>query len=193
MSTDRPEPLAARVAAALDRIARARRVHRQAVATRHGLTSLQVELLTTIADGPPPPPQVGLLAVEVGVAQPTATDSVRALERKGLVERGGGRRSALELTAAGRLLVDDLVLADQGLTRVIEALPIAVQAATLEVLLTLIAQLAVTGAVTVSRTCLTCRFHAHDGASHHCTLLGADLPPADLRVNCPDHEPARAA
>lgn len=193
MNTDRPEPLPTRVAAALDRIARARRVRRQAVATRHGLTPLQVELLTTLAGGPPPPPQVGLLAAEVGVAQPTATDSVRALERKGLVGRGGGRRPALALTAAGRLLAEDLALADQDLVRAVEALPAAAQAATLEALLTLISRLVETGAVTVARTCLTCRFHEHDGAVHRCTLLGADLPPADLRVNCPEHELAPAA
>jgi DNA-binding MarR family transcriptional regulator len=193
-SADRPDGLAAKVAAALDRLARARRLERQSTATRHGLTPLQLDLLTTLADGPPPEPTVGLLATEVAVTQPTATDSLRALADKALVERrpdpADRRRSTIELTAAGRRLARELSLGDDHLTAAIAALPTAVQEATLEALLSLIARLVDTGAIDVARTCYTCRYHRFDGTTHHCALLETDLPTAELRVNCPDHEAA---
>lgn len=194
MKPDRPAGLAAKVAAALDRLARARRIHRQAIATDHGLTPLQVELLVAIADGPPPAPLVGLLATELGVAQPTVTDSLRALERKGLVARHrdatDARRAPARLTATGRAVVREVARGDADLADAIEALPVATQTGTLETLLGLIAHLVDTGAITVARTCLTCRHHEHDGVTHRCTLLGAALTPAELRVNCPEHAAA---
>lgn len=194
MKPDRPAPLASKVATALDRLARARRIQRQAIATRQGVTPLQVELLTTLADGPPPPPLVGMLATEIGVAQPTITDSLRALERKGLVERhldsDDARRTATRLTGAGRALVRDARAADADLVAAIGALPPGEQAVLLETLLGLIGRLVESGAITVARTCLTCRHHEYDGVTHHCTLLAADLAPAELRVNCPEHAAA---
>lgn len=196
-SADRPEGLAAKVAAALDRLGRARRISRQAVATAHGLTPLQLDLLATLADGSPPPPHVGALAAEVGVAQPTATDAVNALARKGLVGRRpdptDARRSLLTLTRSGSRAVDELRRVDAEIAGAVDALAPAVQAATLEALLTILAGLVDTGAVTVARTCLTCRHHRRSGDAHHCTLLERDLPTGDLRVNCPDHEPVLGA
>lgn len=194
MSADRPEALPGKIAAALDRLARGQRAHRQAVATRHGLTPLQLDVLGALRDGPPPEPLVGLLATELGVAQPTVTDSVRALERKGLVRRHrdahDGRRAALTLTAAGHRLASDLDVVDDALVHAAGALPLAVQEAVFEALLALIAHLVDTGAITVARTCLTCRYHHHDGSTHRCALLDVDLPRGELRVNCPEHQPA---
>ena len=194
VSADRPSGLAAKIAAALDRLGRARRLHRQAIGTRHGLTPLQLDLLTTLADGPPPDPSVGLLAREVAVSQPTATDALRALADKGLVARrrhpGDARRATIELTAAGRRLTRDLAGADDALVTAIAALPPAAQEATLETLLGLIARLVDQGAIEVARTCFTCRYHRYDGTRHHCALLATDLPTAELRINCPDHHAA---
>ncbi len=194
MSHDRPEDLASKIAAALDRIAHAQRAARQAAATHHGLTPLQIDVLTTLGGGAPPEPMVGALAVEVGVTQPTVTDSVGALERKGLARRrrdpGDGRRAAVVLTPEGRRLAAELADTDREMVAAIAALPLRTQQATLETLLTLIAELVTSGAISVARTCLTCHFHRREGDTHRCALLGIDLPPAELRINCPEHQPA---
>ncbi len=191
MRPDRPETLAAKVAAALDRIARAERVLRQAAATEAGLTPLQVDLLATIADGQPPSPYVSALAAELGVTQPTLTESARAAEAKGLVERhpdpDDARRSVLGITPQGREVVGRTRRVDHHLIDAIAALPQATQERALEILLEVIASLVDRGAITVARTCLTCTYHRLDGSTHHCTLLNADLPVAELRVNCPEH------
>lgn len=194
MSTDRPDDLAEKIVAALDRLAHAKRTNQQAAATRHGLTPLQVDLIATLADGPPPQPLIGLLATELGITQPTVTDSVQALERKGLLRRerdpADARRSTLILTATGRRLAEGLDATDRDLVAAIKTLPVAAQEETLEALLRMIAHLVGTAAITIARTCLTCRFHRHDGTTHRCALLGIDLPGRDLRVNCPEHQPA---
>lgn len=189
--------LPARVVAALDRLARGQRSHRQALASGHGLTPLQLELLATLAGGPPPEPLVGLLARELGVSQPTVTDSLLALERKGLLTRhretADRRRTGVALTGAGARLVADVSSADRDLVDAVAALPRGDQETALEVVLTLIGRLVDTGVVQVARTCLTCRFHERGaGGDHRCALLDVDLPRAELRVNCPEHQPAPA-
>ncbi|GAB2524662.1 MarR family transcriptional regulator [Nocardia heshunensis] len=181
--------------AALDRIARGVRAHRQAIASRTGLTPLQAELLRVLADGPPPEPLTGLLATELGVSQPTVSDSLLALERKGHVARqpapGDRRRSTIVLTPAGTKLSAELAAGDAVLRDCVGALPATQQDQTLRTLLDLIAGLLDAGVVQVARTCTTCRYFrpAHTGVPH-CELLGQPLPPADLRVNCPEHQPA---
>ena len=191
---DRPADLPGKIVSALDRLARGQRRHRQAVASEHGLTPLQLELVMTLAAGPPPDPRVGLLARELNVTQPTVTDALLALERKRLLTRhseaSDRRLTTVALTAAGVRLVDALSGADQRLHDELAALDRSAQETTLEVLLTLIGHLVDTGIVDVARTCFTCRYHEQvEGRGHHCTLLDVDLPPAELRVNCPDHAP----
>lgn len=188
---DRPADPAAKLVAALGQLARARRIHFQDVATRHGLSPLQLELLATIAAGEPPEPSVGLLARELGIAQPTATDAIIALERKRLVRRDrrtdGRRRTLVHLTPAGR----ELTSLDDPFLAAARTLEPELRDTSLEGALTMIARLVDDGTITVARTCLTCRFHRRevDGGSR-CDLLGMPLERSDLRVNCPEHQPA---
>lgn len=193
-----PATLATTIAEALDRLARGQRSFRQAVASEHGLTPLQVEILTTIAAGPPPRPLVGLLARELGVRQPTITDAIAALEQKELVRRRADdadrRRSVFSLTRRGARLVERITAADRRIVDAIASASISDQETAVEVLLDLIARFVDAGIVDVARTCPTCRyFEASDGGRRRCGLLRIELRPADLRVNCPEHEPAGAA
>src|SRR5690606_37808994 len=95
---------------------------------------------------------------------------------------------AVALTAVGAELVAELRAVDDSLVRVVELLGEERQEAVVEGLLTIIAGLVREGAITVARTCLTCRFHRFDSGAHHCTLLDIPLLPSTLRVNCPEHE-----
>ncbi|MGQ0463762.1 MAG: MarR family winged helix-turn-helix transcriptional regulator [Sporichthyaceae bacterium] len=186
--------LAESIVAALDRLAHARRAQRQSLAGEAGLTLLQLDLLETLAAGVPPAPLVGALAAEIGVSQPTVTDSVRALERKGLLTRDAdpadARRGLLVLTAAGRRLAEDVARRDLAFRDAVAALPASAQEQAYGALLATIAALVDAGTITVARTCTTCLFHRHDGATHRCTLLGTDLPVPQLRVDCRDHQRA---
>lgn len=186
--------LPGKIVDAIDRLARGQRQFRQAIASRHGLTPLQLDLLSTIATGPPPEPVVGRLAVELGVSQPTITDSLRALESKNLLARARSphdrRRTGVALTAAGLALAGELDAAQDRLRAAIAAMPGDRQETTLEAMLHLIGLLLDVGIIDVARTCLSCRFHRQwPDTEHHCTLLGIDLQIADLRVNCAEHQP----
>ena len=190
------EGLAPTIVAALDRLARGQRSFRQAVASDLKLTPLQVEILSTIAAGPPPQPLVGLLARELGVSQPTITDAAAVLESKGLLRRriddGDRRRSVLSLTRRGAQVVERITAADRRIVEAIGAASSAAQADAVEALFALIARLVDAGIIDVARTCTTCRYlDAHRGR-RRCRLLEIDLGPAELRVNCPEHEPSTA-
>ena len=191
-SSDRPGDLPGKVVAALDRLARGQRSRRQLATARHGITPLQADLLMTLSAGEPPMPVVGLLARELGVSQPTVTDSLRALERKRLIARhrhpSDARRVSAVLTAAGTRLVAELAAGDRELIGAVAGLDLSGQEVMLESTLVLIARLVDSGYISVARTCLTCRFHEFDDAGHRCALLDMALGPADLRVNCPEHE-----
>lgn len=182
-----------KVVAALDRIARGVRAHRQAIATAAGLSPLQADLVRTLAGGTPPPALAGPLAGELGVSQPTVSDSLIALERKGHISReatpGDRRRSTFVLTESGRRLAAELDEADDVLRAGIAVLPETDQEAALRVLLNLIGSLLDSGVLAVARTCPTCRFF-DDTRGPRCTLLGVPLPPQDLRVDCAEHQPA---
>lgn len=189
-----PDALAGTLAAAFDRLMRARRLQRQQIATQHRLSPLQVDLLTMVSQGSPPEPTVGALATELGVSQPTATESLRTLERKGLVERRRAdddrRRRSVHLTSVGTRLAHALEAADRQLVSALSSLDSSTQETVLHALLSVIAGLVDAGAITVARTCLTCRFHRSDAhGAHHCTLLARDLAPGELRVDCAEHEP----
>ncbi|MBP6997541.1 MAG: winged helix-turn-helix transcriptional regulator [Phycicoccus sp.] len=181
---------ATKLAAALDQLARARRLHRQGIATARGLSPLQLDILQALVAGGPSAGAVGSLARELGVSQPTMSDAVKALERKSLVARstqaGGRPRGLLTVTDAGvtAAAFEDPVVA------IARDLPDHLREDLLAATLAIIAGLLELGVITVARNCLTCSFHRHDAGGHHCQLLEIDLAPADLRVTCPDHEPA---
>ncbi len=180
-----------KIVAALDRIGRGVRSFHQTVAVRLGLSPLQLELLLLLAAGEPPQPITGALARELGVRGPTVTDSLNALERKGLVVRSSdvrdGRRTPFRLTDAGERLAREADEADQVMRDAIGRIPS--EDALLEGLLSAIDALLGAGVVDVARTCTSCRFFrtAADGAA--CALLQIPLPRSALRVDCPEHEP----
>lgn len=185
--------VAGKVVAAVDRIARGVRAHRQAIASRAGITVLQGELLRLLADGPPPPAFAGPLAAELGVSQPTVSDGLSALERKGHIARtenpSDRRRTTFVLTDAGALLAAELAGSDHALRAAVSRMPDRDQEQALRVLLDLMGGLLDSGVLTVARTCPTCRFLAESPAGPLCTLLEVVLAPGDLRVNCPEHQP----
>lgn len=187
-----PGDVPEKIVAALDRIARGLRSHRQSVASAVGLTPLQLELLQTIDESPRP--VIGQLARELEVSQPTVSDSLVALERKGHVVRRRSdpdrRRTTMELTESGCELVDEVRRAGEILRTSVAALTRPDQEEVLEILLSLIGNLLDAGIIQVARTCTTCRFYDQSGGREaRCALLQIPLPTSALRVDCPDHEP----
>lgn len=190
--SDTPD-LDVRLADAVDRLARARRHGRQVVASRLGLTGLQLSLLVALRERPLQ--RVGALAAEMAVTQPTVSDSLRALVDKGLAERTSDpadlRATVVDLTAAGRDMADGAHDEFRRLTRPGTSVSAAELGTTLRVVLEQIRSLHRSGLIEVDRSCATCHhfLRGGPGGQARCQLLQRDLPDEALRVDCPEHHP----
>lgn len=186
----------AKVAAALERIARATAVLDRREARAHGLSSVQLRVLLQLVAGPPERRRPGALAREFDVSAASMSDSIAALERKGMLrrERAGndGRGVALRATVRGRRLTERMRAVTRPVEDAVADLPAGEQVALMRSLFAVIADLRRQGAVTVARMCVTCahfRPGVRDGRRpHHCALLDMRLGESDLRADCAEHE-----
>ena len=193
-----PADIDAKLVAALERVGQALRVQMWDTAKQHGLTPTQLHVLLRLATDPPARRRVGVLASELDVTHPTVSDAVAVLRRKRLVDRDpASRRATLTLSTRGRALADQLAEWDQRTRRQLAELPVTDKQATLRLLLDLIAGLQRSGAITVARMCVTCRFFRHDAhpdsaRPHHCALVDTAIGDAELRIDCAEHQPRAA-
>ncbi|WP_439657612.1 MarR family winged helix-turn-helix transcriptional regulator [Lentzea sp. HUAS TT2] len=198
--TDGTAGLDRRLADALERLGHGMRSLAQRTAREHGLSPLQQQTVLALAQHPQTRHEVAALAAEFDVTTPTMSDAVAALERKQLVTRSpgtDGRRRVLSLTDAGAAVARGLSSWDDPLTAALAGIPEADRAITLHTLLRVIEDLHRTEVVSVTHMCTTCRFFGRDehpdpAVPHHCHLLRMPLPLAELRTDCPEHEPADA-
>jgi DNA-binding MarR family transcriptional regulator len=194
-------PLDGKLADAFERIGHVMRAQLRAVASRDGLSPMQADLLLQLSHRGPA--EVGQLAASLDVRKPTISDSVAALERKGLLTRHtistDRRRHRLTLTASGREVAARLAEWRQPFqVALAETHPRGdrtSKAAIYEWLVGVVSRLHQDGLVTVARTCGTCRFfrpdrHNESEYPHHCALLDLPLGGERLRLDCPEHEPA---
>lgn len=180
-----------KVLAAVERLGRALRAARQEVATRHEVSLLGLSVIETLASGRPR--RVGDLAAELDVSQPTVSDAVTVLDKRGLIRRDRDpadlRSTLVALTNdGGRLAIG--IAAELAPLLAARAGTVDDRATTLRVLLAEIARLQAAGVITVNRSCLTCRHYQPPGprSGARCLLLASSLPDRDLRVDCHEHE-----
>lgn len=195
---EHPEDLLDRkLADALERLGHAARVLLRDAAIAAGLSPLQAQLLFRLATEAPL--GVSTLARMFDLTQPTVSDAVGTLRRKGLVsvERStrDRRRTVLALTESGQRVADELRTWDAPLVGALADRSHPDKELFLRYLLDSIAELQRRGIVQHARTCVSCRFfrpdrHPGQPAADHCALLDAPLAPADLRVDCPEHQRA---
>jgi DNA-binding MarR family transcriptional regulator len=188
-----------KIVVALERLSQAFRVLLWEQYRRHGLSPIQTQIITYLRFHPPEECTVGQLAAEFDLTQPTVSDAVRVLEDKGLVVRqraeSDRRRVVLRLTPTGRQRADELSTWADAFLNVNAGFSEEERAIVLRYLIDLIETLQRAGIITVARMCSTCRFFRRDHvpgalAPHYCTLLERPLAPSDLRVDCPEHQPA---
>ncbi|PKP73689.1 MAG: MarR family transcriptional regulator [Alphaproteobacteria bacterium HGW-Alphaproteobacteria-6] len=162
-----------------------------------GLSPTQAQILKRLsARGPS---RISVLADDLGVTQPTISDAVAALLRKGHVARApdpeDGRAVLLHLTQSGAQHAEAARVPAPAMLAALETLPAADRGAMQRGLVGLIRALQEARAIPVQRMCVTCahfRPHAHDDAArpHHCAFVDAAFGDAALRIDCGDHEDA---
>lgn len=174
--------------------AHARQVTWQA-GEREGLTPTQAEALDLVArqdEGI----RLTVLASQLQVTQPTASDAVAALVRKGLLARHADptdrRAMLLRVTRDGEAL---LARWPAGFATSIAFLSEDRRELLLGLVTEVITGLVGTGAIPPQRMCRTCRFFArdvHPGSDrpHHCRFVDLPLANNDLRIDCTEHQEA---
>ena len=194
-------PLKRRLRDGLDRISAAMRADLWTVAETAGLNPTQAHVLTFIAGRDKKGVRVRAIADYLGVTQPTATDSIATLIRKGLLTKAAdiddARAVAIRITPAGRDIVRGIGLAITSTERALETLSASEQMALLQLLIKTIRALQVAGAISPQRMCVTCRHfrpYAHDDARtpHHCAYVDAAFGAEALRLDCGEHEATTA-
>ncbi len=192
-------PLTRRLREGLDRIAAAMRADEWGVAEEAGLTPTQLHALTFIAGRGDAGLRLRAVAEHLGVTQPTATNSIAALARKGLVaklpEAQDKRAVAIRVTPAGCDVVRAIGLAMTSAERALETLTPQEQQTLLALVIKTIRALQQAKAIPPQRLCVTCRHfrpYAHEDAElpHHCALVDAAFGGRHLRLDCPEHDAA---
>jgi DNA-binding MarR family transcriptional regulator len=192
------EPLAQRVRTGLAKIGIALKQQAWAEAGSRGLTPTQGQVLALLRASPDGL-RLGVLAQQLGVTQPTASDSVAALARKGLVVKaplaGDGRAVVVRLTPAGVREAAAAAAWPDFLLEAVDELAAAEQAAFLRGLVTMIRTLQLRGRIPVARMCVSCTFfrpfrHDDPVRPHHCAFVDAAFGDGQLRLDCPDHAAA---
>jgi len=189
-------PLARRLRDGLDRISAVMRADQWGVAEESGLNPTQAHVLTFVAGRGAAGMRVRSIADHLGVAQPTATDSIAALVRKGLLTKvpdpEDARAVAIRITPAGHDVVRGLGLAITATERALETLFMTEQSTLLGLVIKTIRALQLAGAIPPQRLCVSCRHfraYVHDDVDlpHHCDLVDAPFGGRHLRLDCLEH------
>ena len=188
-----------KIVAALERISQAYRVLLQEEAQERSLSPIQARFLVHLLHHGDELGRVGRLAEEFGLSRATVSDAVGTLETKGLVCREpwprDGRVATLRLTPEGEEAAVGLSSWADVVDEQLESFGPEEKETVMRFLMRLISALQGAGVITVARMCLSCRFfrpdaHPRSVSPHHCALLDLPLSGADLRIDCPEHEPA---
>lgn len=171
---------------------------RQAEAT--GLTPTQAQILVHLVRRGPA--RVSALADEIAVTQPTVSDAVAALIRKGHVEKRpdpeDGRAARIHAKKAASRAIMEMEAWPDALLEAADVLDPVEKAALLKGLMKMIRTLQMRGAIPVQRMCATCQYfrpyqHSDAAKPHHCAFVDAAFGNAALRLDCGDHVEADAA
>ena len=165
-----------------------------------GLTPTQGQILVHLVMRGPA--RIGAIANEIAVTQPTVSDAVAALVRKGHVEKRpdplDSRAVQLHPTDSGRQIAGEAAAWPDALLAAVEVLDDDERAAFLKGLTKMIGTLQARGAIPVQRMCVSCahfrpNVHSDAAAPHHCAFVGAAFGDASLRLDCGDHVEADAS
>ena len=181
----------------LERIANVLRSERWGALEKTPLNPTQAQILAFLLGRGDSGARVSAIAQHIGVSQPTATDSILSLEKKGLAARRpdpcDGRAVVVVTTNAGRALAQQIAAHATVTDRALAGLSALEQRELLGLLVKLIRNLQIEGAIAPQRMCVTCRYfrphaYADAPAPHHCAYVNAPLRADGLRLDCPEHD-----
>lgn len=196
------DTLSKRIGDGLARVAAAMRADEWSAAENVDLTPTQLSILSYLAGRETIGGRVKEIAAHLGVSQPTATDSINALERKAYVAKLASptdkRSVSVLISTAGKAALKQAASAGNATQEALTLLPASDKEELLMSLVKIIRNLQEAGAIPIQRMCATCRFFApniHDDADnpHHCHFVNAAFGRKEFRIDCGEHETADPA
>lgn len=196
------QPLHERVLAGLSKVGIVFKSLAWQDATPSGLTPTQAQLLVVLRSDPADALGVSHLARRLAVSTPTVSDSLSALERKGLVRKTRGphdqRAVLVRLTRKGSAVARRAAHWPDALLSAVDQLSPDEQRVFLRGLVKMIRSLQDRGLIPVARMCVTCRYfrpHVYPDPArpHHCAYVDAPFGDGGLRLDCLEHQPAARA
>lgn len=198
MSEMEPVSLRERILEGLERLASVIRADSRRSAAPRGLNPAQDAILRLLLTRPAGV-RVSALAWHLGVSQPSVTDSVIALERKGLVHRQPDPQDAraVIIKAAASPQLPEAAVTTSQMAAALKELSEAEQVLLLKALIKLIRSLQLRQVISPQRLCITCKYfrpnvHPEPEPPHHCALVDAPFGDRALRLDCPEHIEAAA-
>lgn len=179
-----------KIIASLGKISEVFWVLLQAQAQGHGLSPTQLQLLLFIKFHPDPRQRkAAFMAREFNVTKATISDSVKALEQKGLVQRitdvRDTRSFILSLTEKGQALASVTEHFTAPLDEAVHNLPQEQKEHLVYSLFDLIYRLNEKGVISPQRMCYNCSYYSGNRQEeHYCQLVQQPLKAEDLRLEC---------
>lgn len=191
-----PSPLLRQTALGLERLAGLMRAQQWREPDAYALHPAQRALLKLLGDEPRGW-RVGALAERLGVSAASVSDTISALQARGLVRRArdpdDGRAVRIRATRRGAAWLRRARARGGTGERLLAGLPPQDLAGFARSLQLLIQQAQAQGLATGLRTCSACEFFRPFGGGgdqpHYCALIGARFGDRELRVDCPEHRP----
>jgi len=177
---------------ALEKISHVLRFLAWKKATELALTPIQLQILIYLLRGSPERGKVGLLAREFNISKASISDTIRLMVDKKLVEKSfngtGGRDFIIELTPMGVEMANKAAQMDaeilNAITRILPAGRTSLFSRLGEILL----DLQRAAVMPVQRMCQTCHHYSTMDNKHFCGLLERSMRPAQLQLDCPEHQ-----
>lgn len=183
----------AKIVDALVKITQVHRILLWEIAKNENLSPLQMQFLEYVNRYPAEICTVSAIAREFDLTKATVSDSLRALEEKGLVfkekEESDRRTSFLGITAEGKRIVKRLSRWHDPMLSVLAGLPEGQKEGVLLFLMRLISAFFTEGIMSVPRVCIACaqfKWNEYPSSTkpHLCSLTGRRMSDADLNIGC---------
>ncbi len=191
------EDLEEKILGLVDRISRAYNYILRKCSSKHGITVLQAELLLLAGRNNIGDRGITKTSRMLLVAQPTVSDSISALARKGLIEVSQSdfdkRLTRIKLSDKGEKIIRDLQMCIETFKEAIKMLDVETLEDLFKSLMMLTHNLYKIGIVKEARMCLTCKYLSIDTGTYYCTLLGVRMSLRELRIDCKDHKPSASS
>lgn len=181
-----------KIVVALEKISETFRVLLWNHAKNQELSPIQLQLLVFLKFHPDEARRkVAALSKEFNLSKPTISDSVKTLERKGLICRtiddDDARSNTLHLTPKGLELTTSVENYSAPLDGAVSALSEKERALLFLSILHITYDLGEAGIISGQRMCFRCKWYTGDKKSqHYCQRWQKEMMQHDLQVECPE-------